>query len=194
MLEKKLNKYNIILGSRSPRRRELLSDLGLNFKVIPTNQEEKFPKKLQNEGIAEFLAKQKTIFLSNHLKNNDLLITADTIVIFNHLLLNKPKNNTDAFKILSTLSNNAHKVITGVCIKTLKKEVVFSTTTKITFKKLSDQEINYYITNYNPLDKAGSYGIQDWIGKIGIINIEGSYSNVVGLPLNDLYENLKKFK
>jgi septum formation protein len=194
MLKILCKKYTIILGSASPRRKELLANLGLAFTIITTNKEEKFPSLLKEEEIAKFLAHQKASFLSSQLKNKDLLITADTIVTLNNKLLNKPKDKIDAFNMLSKLSNNTHKVITGVCIKTIEKEIIFSSTTKVTFKKLSDQEIQYYIENYHPLDKAGSYGIQDWIGKIGIQKIEGSYTNVVGLPLVELYENLKQFK
>ena len=122
-----------------------------------------------------------------------MLITADTIVSFKNKLLNKPKDKAEEFSTLSKLSENTHKVITGVCIKTLQKDVVFSTTTMVTFRKLEEKEINHYINNHNPYDKAGAYGIQDWIGKIGIGNIEGSYSNVVGLPTSELYEQLKSF-
>jgi len=194
MLYEFLTKYNIILGSSSPRRKELLEALGIKFSVKTTNKEEKYPAILKDEDIAKFLAQQKATYFLNQLTNNYLLITADTIVTLDSIIFNKPKNKNDAFNMLSKLSDNTHKVITGVCIKTQDKELVFSATTLVTFKKLLDQEINFYITNYNPFDKAGSYGIQDWIGKVGIITIKGSYTNVVGLPLTELYENLKKFK
>ena len=194
MLNNFLAKYNIILGSSSPRRKELLTNLGVKFTVKTTNKEEKYPSILKDEEIAEFLAQQKASYFLDQLKSNDLLITADTIVALDSIILNKPKDKNDAFNMLSKLSDNTHKVITGVCIKTQDKELVFSTTTLVTFKKLLKQEINFYITNCNPFDKAGSYGIQDWIGNIGITTIKGSYTNVVGLPLTELYENLKKFK
>ena len=193
MLSKLLQQYNIILGSASPRRKELLSDIGLNFAIQTTDKEENYPSILKENKIAESLAKQKSELLSEHLKSTDLLITADTIVSFKGELLNKPKNKKEAFNILRKLSKNTHKVITGVCIKTLQKEVIFSTTTMVTFNQLTEDEINHYINNYNPYDKAGAYGIQDWIGKIGIQRIEGSYSNVVGLPADVLYEQLKLF-
>ena len=193
MLKKLLEQYNIILGSASPRREELLSDIGLKFSIQSTDKEESFSHSLKEEGIAEFLAKQKSEFLSENLQQNDLLITADTIVSFNNELLNKPGNKEEAFKTLNKLSENTHKVITGVCLKSKNKKVVFSVTTLVTFKALSGDEIHYYINKYNPYDKAGSYGIQDWIGKIGIININGSYTNVVGLPISDLYQHLKLF-
>ncbi|MBT3621724.1 MAG: septum formation protein Maf [Flavobacteriales bacterium] len=193
MLNNLSKKYNIILGSASPRRKELLTDIGLEFNIQTTDKEEDYPLKLKEQEIAEFLAKQKSEFLSENLLDTDLLITADTIVSFKNKLLNKPKDKAEAFSTLSKLSENTHKVITGVCIKTLQKDVVFSTTTMVTFRKLEEKEINHYINNHNPYDKAGAYGIQDWIGKIGIGNIEGSYSNVVGLPTSELYEQLKSF-
>ena len=194
MLNHFLSKYNIILGSSSPRRKELLTDLGVKFTVKTTSKEEKYSSILKDVEIAEFLAQQKASYFLNQLKNDDLLITADTIVTLDNITFNKPKDNNDAFNMLSELSDNTHKVITGVCIKTQDKELVLSATTFVTFRKLLEQEINFYITNYNPFDKAGSYGIQDWIGKVGITKIKGSYTNVVGLPLTELYENLKKFK
>ena len=193
MLKKLSKQYNIILGSASPRRKELLSDLGLSFSIQTTDKEETFMHSLKEEEIAEFLAKQKSEFLSDNLQQNDLLITADTIVSFKNKLLNKPKNKEEAFETLNKLSENTHKVITGVCLKSKNKEILFSVTTLVTFKALSEDEINHYINKYNPYDKAGAYGIQDWIGKIGINNINGSYTNVVGLPISDLYQHLKLF-
>ena len=193
MLRKLMQKYTIILGSASPRRKELLTDIGLIFNIQTTDKEENFPIELKEQEIAEFLAKQKSDFLSENLNPEDLLITADTIVSFNKELLKKPSDKEEAFNTLSKLSGNTHKVITGVCIKTLEKEVVFSSTTMVTFNKLTKDEINYYINNYKPYDKAGAYGIQEWIGKIGIKNIDGSYANVVGLPTSKLYEQLKSF-
>ena len=193
MLKELSKKYNIILGSASPRRKELLSDIGLRFRILISNKEETFSSSLNEEEIAKFLAKQKSEFLSEKLKKNELLITADTIVYFNNKLLNKPKNKEEAFEILNKLSENTHKVITGVCLKSKNKEIIFSTTTFVTFKKLSNDEIHHYIDKHNPYDKAGAYGIQDWIGKIGINNINGSYTNVVGLPISDLYQHLKLF-
>ena len=193
MLKKLSKKYNIILGSASPRRKELLSDINLKFSIQTSNEEETFSCSLIEEEIAEFLAKQKSKFLSEKLQQNDLLITADTIVSFNNELLNKPKNKKEAFETLSKLSKNTHKVITGVCLKSKNKEIIFSVTTMVTFKELSENEIYHYINKYNPYDKAGAYGIQDWIGKIGINSINGSYTNVVGLPISELYQHLKLF-
>ena len=193
MLNKLLQQYNVILGSASPRRKELLSDIGIEFSIQTTDKEEEYPSTLKEERIAEFLAQQKSEFLSENQKNTDLLITADTIVSYESEVLNKPQNKEQAFNILNKLSGNTHKVITGVCIKSIKKEVIFSVTTMVTFRKLSPKEIGHYINNFNPFDKAGGYGIQDWIGKIGIQRIDGSYSNVVGLPTKELYEQLKLF-
>ena len=193
MLTEKLKKYNIILGSASPRRKELLKGIGLNFSIKITDKEESYPTDLKDIQIVEFLAKQKQEFLSKELKSNDLLITADTIVSQKGEVLHKPKDKNDAKNILFNLSGNSHRVITGICIKTLEKEVTFSTNTTVHFNKLSETEIEYYITKFKPFDKAGSYGIQEWIGYIAIAKIEGSYNNVVGLPTADLYQKLKLF-
>jgi len=193
MLKKLSEQYNIILGSASPRRKELLLDLDLKFSIQTSEKEETFSPSLKEEEIAQFLAIQKSEFLSENLLQNDLLITADTIVSFKNELLNKPKNKEEAFETLNKLSENTHKVITGVCLKSKNKEIVFSVTTLVTFKALSEDEINHYINKYNPYDKAGAYGIQEWIGKIGINNINGSYTNVVGLPISELYQHLKLF-
>jgi septum formation protein len=193
MLKKLSKQYNIILGSASPRRKELLSDIGLEFSIQTTDKEEGYPTNLKEHEIAEFLAKQKAKFLSENLSTIDLLITADTIVSFKGELLNKPKNKEQAFNTLSKLSGNTHKVITGVCIKNYQKEIAFSGITLVTFNTLTKKEISFYINNFNPFDKAGAYGIQDWIGKIGIKNIKGSYSNVVGLPTTEVYQQLKLF-
>ena len=193
MLNKLLQQYNVILGSASARRKELLSDIGIEFSIQTTDKEEEYPSTLKEERIAEFLAQQKSEFLSENQKNTDLLITADTIVSYKSEVLNKPQNKEQAFNSLKKLSGNTHKVITGVCIKSIKKEVIFSATTMVTFRKLTPKEIEHYINNFNPFDKAGAYGIQDWIGKIGIQKIDGSYSNVVGLPTKELYEELELF-
>lgn len=193
MLTEKLKKYNIILGSASPRRKELLKGIGLNFSIKITDKEESYPTDLKDVQIVEFLAKQKEKFLSKGLKSNDLLITADTIVSQKGEVLHKPKDKNDAKNILFNLSENSHRVITGICIKTLEKEVTFSTITTVHFNKLSETEVEYYINKFKPFDKAGSYGIQEWIGYIAIAKIEGSYNNVVGLPTADLYQKLKLF-
>ena len=195
MLIEKLNKYNIILGSASPRRKQLLAEIGVEFTIKITQKKECYPESLKGVEIAKFLAKQKANIISEGLEfsGNYLLITADTIVIHNNNLLHKPKDKDDAIRILQILSGNTHKVISGVCIKSVEKEVTLSSVTEVTFTPLLKNEILYYINNFNPFDKAGSYGIQDWIGYIGIEKINGSYNNVVGLPTNELYQKLKLF-
>ena len=165
----------------------------MNFSIKITDKEESYPTDLKDVQIVEFLAKQKEEFLSKGLKSNDLLITADTIVSQKGDVLHKPKDKNDAENILFNLSGNSHRVITGICIKTLEKEVTFSTITTVHFNKLTETEIEYYINKFKPFDKAGSYGIQEWIGYIAIAKIEGSYNNVVGLPTADLYQKLKLF-
>ena len=193
MLIDKLKNYTITLGSASPRRKQLLTELAIEFSIKTTQKEEKYPENLDGAEIAEFLAKQKAEVISKELTGNYLLITADTIVIQNNEILHKPKDKDEAQRILQNLSGKSHKVISGVCIKSAKKEVVFSSETEVTFNKLSEDEILYYIENFKPFDKAGSYGIQQWIGYIGIEKIKGSYNNVVGLPTAELYQKLKLF-
>ena len=193
MLIDKLNNYNIILGSASPRRKKLLNDLGINFSIKTTQEEEHYPVSLDGPDIAEFLAKQKAEFLLKEISGNYLLITADTIVMQDDRIVHKPQNKNDAKRILKKLSDKDHKVISGVCIKSKIKEIVFSSITEVCFSNLSDSEINYYIERHKPFDKAGSYGIQEWIGAIGIEKINGSYNNVVGLPTSELYQKLKLF-
>ena len=193
MLIEKLKNYNIILGSASPRRKQLLAALGIKFIIKTTQKEESYPKELDRAEIAEFLAKQKSDFISEELSGNYLLITVDTIVLQKNKILHKPKDKDDAIKILQNLSGEGNKVISGVCIKSDKKEVTFSSVTEVSFNELLEEEIIYYIEIFNPFDKAGSYGIQEWIGYIGIEKINGSYNNVVGLPTAELYQKLKLF-
>lgn len=194
MILSNLKEYNIILASQSPRRKELLRNLGINFNVfVKKDIDESFPSHLKREEIAGYLANQKTKKYKPDLSDNDLIITADTIVWLNDEVLNKPVDYNDAFQILRKLSGKIHLVITGVCISTKLKTESFTSTTEVHFKQLDDSEIEYYIKNYKPYDKAGAYGIQEWIGYIGIDHIEGSYFNVMGLPLQKLYEKLKGF-
>lgn len=188
-----LTKYNIILGSNSPRRKDLLSKIGFDFKIIICDKEEIFPKHLKEKEVSEFLSIQKADYLKENLHNNDLLITADTIVVCDHIILNKPKNKLEAKEMLLSLSGNTHKVITSVCLQTLKKRKVFSEVTLVTFSKLTEDMISFYIERFEPFDKAGSYGIQEWIGLISIIRIEGSYTNVVGLPTSKLFHTIRNF-
>lgn len=193
MLLEKLKTYNIILGSASPRRRRLLKQMGISFNTIICHHEESIPEHIASKEIAKFLAKQKASYLHKELKSNDILITADTIVRCNKLVLNKPKNKQEAYTMLQQLSGRKHSVITGICLSTIDKSHSFSVTTEVYFKVLSEGEINYYISKHHPFDKAGSYGIQEWIGQIGVHKINGSYSNVVGLPTAELYQKLNDF-
>ena len=182
---------NIILASQSPRRKELLNLLDHNFKVEIPEVNEVYPEDLEVIKVAEYLANLKANAFTN-IPNDTVVIAADTVVIIDEQILGKPNNKTEAAKMLQSLSNLSHKVMTGVCIKSKHKTVSFSNTTKVFFKELTSSEINYYIENYKPFDKAGSYGIQEWIGAIGITKIEGSYFNVVGLPLYQLQNKLHK--
>ena len=185
--------YKIFLGSKSPRRQELLKALGIDFEIFTIETEEIFPSDLKKEEVTNHLAKLKAKAYEGQLAENELVITADTIVWHNDTVLGKPKNEKEAFEILKSLSGDSHRVYTSVCIKSKVKEVVFSDCTTVFFSALSDEEINYYITNYKPFDKAGAYGIQDWIGLRAIRKIEGSYYNVMGLPTEKLYEALLQF-
>lgn len=193
MLDKKLKGKEIILASKSPRRNELLKGLDIDFKVITKSIDESFPNDIPSEKVAEYIALKKAIVFDG-LSDNQILITADTVVILGDEILGKPNNRDEAFAMLNSLSNKEHTVITGVCIKSNSKEIAFSVSTKVSFKHLTNDEIYYYIDKYQPFDKAGSYGIQEWIGYIGIKSIEGSYYNVMGLPLFELNENLKSFQ
>ena len=185
--------YNYILASKSPRRQQLLKSLGLNFQVKTKEVEESYPSNLTAHQIPEFLAEKKAGAFVNHLAENELLITADTVVIIKDKVLEKPTDYNDAVKMLTLLSGKQHQVITAVCLRTTQKTSVFSSLTNVEFKELSKNEIDYYITNFKPYDKAGAYGIQEWIGSIGIRYIEGSFYNVMGLPLQKLYEEIQKF-
>ena len=193
MLGENLKNKKIVLGSASPRRQELLKLLAVDFEIRLSNADEQFNEKLPPEQIAKFLAIQKSEALKNTIIKNEILITADTIVAKEGRILNKPNNEKEAFEMLTFLSNDGHQVITGVCISSTEKSISFSVNTKVFFKKLSSEEISFYIKNYKPFDKAGAYGIQEWIGLIGIEEIQGSYFNVVGLPMQKLYQNLIQF-
>ena len=190
---KKFKNYNFILGSNSPRRKEILKEIGLDFSVYPSNIDENFNKEMKLENIGVFLAEKKANAIKNELKENDILITADTTVIHNKELLSKPENTLEAKEMLNKLSGKSHKVITGVCLLSKNIKCTFSCETIVTFNNLDMTEIEFYINKFKPFDKAGSYGIQEWIGLIGIEKIEGSYTNVVGLPASMLYTKLKKF-
>lgn len=181
--------YQLILASNSPRRKELLHSLELDFtvEVYPVN--ETFPADLRSNEVAEYLAQKKADGFRK-LKENELLITSDTVVIHKEEILGKPQGKDEAFEMISSLSGNTHTVMTGVTLRTLQKEISFSVATQVTFRTLRESEIHHYIEAYKPFDKAGAYGIQEWIGKMGIEKIEGDYYNVVGLPLHKLYTTL----
>ena len=186
--------YNIILGSQSPRRQELLHGLDVNFTVnVIDGLEENYPATLQGEEIPMFLAQQKADAYRNALTPQDMLITADTIVWLDGIVYGKPKDEADAKKMLRALSGKTHDVITGVCVTTTERQETFAAISKVTFASFSDDEINYYIEKYRPMDKAGSYGVQEWIGYIGVEHIDGSFYNVMGLPVQRLYTLLKNW-
>jgi septum formation protein len=193
MITDNLNNYRIILASRSPRRQQLLRDLGLKFDVVIKDYTETFPENLCGEEIAKYVAYGKAISFKNKISENEIVITADTIVWCNNKVLGKPLNSEDAVRILKEISGNTHDVITGVCLFSSFKEKTFSVSTKVTFDTLSEEEMHFYIEKYNPYDKAGAYGIQEWIGIAACSNIEGSYFNVVGLPVQRLYKELQEF-
>ena len=190
MLKEKLSNYEIILASQSPRRIKFFNELDIQFKSVKLDFDESYPNNLMAEQITDFIADKKASYYSELLNKNTIVITSDTIVWLNKEAIGKPKDNENAKEILQTLSGNTHKVITSFCIKTLESKNIVNDTTEVTFKNLTEKEIDYYINNNMVLDKAGAYGIQDWIGYIGITNINGTYNNVMGLPTHSLYKEL----
>ena len=185
---------NIVLASNSPRRRELLAGLGIEFEVrVLPDIDEIYPADLPVMQIAEYIAHEKASAYLLTMKDNDLVITADTVVIIGNEVLGKPKDEEDAKRMLRLISGKTHQVVTGVCLTTTKQQRHFSVSTDVTFKDLPENEINYYITKYKPFDKAGAYGIQEWIGYVGVTSLNGSYFNVMGLPVQKLWEELKKY-
>jgi septum formation protein len=189
MLKQKLKPYNVILASGSPRRQQYLRDLDIDFSIQLKEIEEIYPKELKGAEITDFLADLKSKAFTD-LQEKDVLITSDTIVWLENKAFGKPKDAKEAFSMLRALSGKKHEVITSISIKRLSFQKIINDTTTVTFKELTDAEIQYYINTYKPFDKAGGYGIQEWIGFIGIENIEGSYFNVVGLPVHKLYKEL----
>jgi len=192
MLKEKLQHKRIILASGSPRRQQFFREMDIDFTIQIKEVEEIYPKELEASAITKFLAELKANAFDS-LEENDLLITSDTIVWHENKALGKPKDAKDAFQMLQSLSGKTHEVITSVCFKTKNKLETLTETTKVTFNSLCDEAIHYYISNYKPFDKAGSYGIQEWIGLIGISKIEGSYTNVVGLPVEKVYQKLYQY-
>ena len=190
MLKENLKNCKIILASGSPRRQQFFKDLDLDFEIRLKEIEEIYPNYLKAHEITDYLAVLKANAFEGELNENEILVTSDTIVWHNNKALGKPKDYNDAFQILKTLSNETHDVITSVCFKTSKKSTVFHEITQVTFSILSDESIHYYLKNYQPFDKAGAYGIQEWIGFIGVSKIEGSYANVMGMPTNKVFDYL----
>lgn len=188
-----LKNYNIILGSKSPRREELLQGLNIPFETALIDVEETYPREIVGVDIPMYLAEKKANAYAEKLLENDLLITADTIVWLEGKVYNKPKDKADATAMLRTLSGKTHQVITGVCISTKNKRKTFHVISEVRFARLTSQEIDFYLDNYAPYDKAGAYGVQEWIGYIGVEYIEGSYFNVMGLPIQRLYTELKRW-
>ena len=193
MLNEKLKNYTIILASGSPRRQQFFKELGIYVDIRLKPVKEEYPQRLSHFEISDYLAQLKALPFQNELKGNDILITSDTIVGHNNKALDKPRDSAEAFQMIKSLSNATHEVITSVCFtsKTFQKTV--NSTTKVTFKAFTDDEINYYINTCKPFDKAGAYGIQEWIGQIGVTKIEGSYFNVMGLPTHLVYKTLLDF-
>ena len=189
-----MDNYHVILASNSPRRRELLSGLDLNFevKVLP-DIEENYPDYLETPEIPVYIATEKAAAYKNLMAEHDLIITADTVVVLGDEVLGKPVDLDDARRMLHELSGKTHQVITGVCLMTRTRQRSFSVTTEVSFKELSDAEIDYYVEKYQPLDKAGAYGIQEWIGYIGVTSLNGSYFNVMGLPVQRIFNELQQF-
>ncbi len=192
MLKQKLKDYKIILASGSPRRQQFFKDLDLDFEIRLKDTEETYPENLQGVEITNYLAELKANVFGSEIGENEILITSDTIVWLNNKALGKPQSYSEAFEILKALSNHTHEVITSVCFKTNQKTETIFDVTKVTFNHLSEEAIHYYLENYKPFDKAGAYGIQEWIGLIGISKIEGSYTNVVGLPTEKVYHYLTR--
>ncbi len=190
MLQQKLKDYNIILASGSPRRQEFFNGLGIDFEIRLKPIVEDFPDHLKRQEITNYLAELKSVPFNTELQDNDILITSDTIVWHQDEALGKPKDDKQAFEMIQSMSGKTHEVMTSICFTTKKSQKTVYDITKVTFKEFTDEEIWYYIENFNPLDKAGAYGIQEWIGQIGVTKLEGSYFNVMGLPVHLVYQTL----
>ncbi|WP_299253963.1 Maf-like protein [uncultured Aquimarina sp.] len=191
MLRELLKNHNLILASGSPRRQQFFRDLDLDFTIQLREVNEIYPDHLKATEISDYLAKLKAAEFTG-LRSNDILVTSDTIVWHHNKAIGKPKDVQDAKNMITLLSGETHEVITSVCFKTVNTTKIINQTTKVTFKPLTKEEINYYVDTFSPMDKAGAYGIQEWIGHIGITHIEGSYFNVMGLPVQLVYETLMK--
>lgn len=190
MLKEKLKKYTLILASGSPRRQQFFKDLDLDFEIRLKEIEEIYPPELNAVEITDYLAQLKADAFEGELKTNEILITSDTIVWHENKALGKPKNAQEAFEMIKSMSNKTHEVVTSVCFKTNSSSVLLNDITKVTFNELSEEAILYYIENYKPYDKAGAYGIQEWFGFMAVAKVEGSYTNVMGLPTAKVYKYL----
>lgn len=193
MISDGLKEYDLILASASPRRRQLLEEAGFKFRTASVDYAEIWPSHLRGREIAEFLATGKASAWSEPIRPGQIIITADTVVWCHDTVLGKPADAREAAQFLGLLSGCEHEVITGICLRDQARQHTFSVSTSVSFRNLSEEEINYYVENYLPLDKAGAYGIQEWIGLRGITRIEGSYYNVVGMPVSDLYTHILHF-
>lgn len=186
--------YKVILASNSPRRKELLAGIDVKFEVrVIQDIDESYPSDLPTKNIAEYISRKKAAVYQQQMAPDELIITADTIVVLGDEVMGKPHDEADARRMLRELSGQTHQVITGVTLTTIQKQISFSVETDVTFKALSDSEIDYYVSHYEPFDKAGAYGIQEWIGHIGVTGLQGSYFNVMGLPVQRIYEALSNF-
>ena len=190
----KITNYKVLLASNSPRREELLRGIDIDFevKVLP-DIDESYPDNIPSEEIAEFVAIKKAKPYAASLHEDELLLTADTIVLLEDKVLGKPADKEEAKQMLRQLSGKTHRVITGVCLTSAKKQTSFSATSDVEFGKLTDQEIEYYVERYSPMDKAGAYGVQEWIGYVAVKHINGSYYNIMGLPIQRVYREIIKF-
>jgi len=192
LLQEKLDGKKILLASQSPRRQELLRGLGINFEIVKIEADESFPENLIREEITEYIAANKASAYTK-LNKDEILLTADTLVWLNNKTLGKPKNYDDGFRMLRSMADSTHEVFTSVTIRSDEKSLTFSETTEVTFDEFSEEEIHYYLNHFKPFDKAGAYGIQDWLGYAKISRINGCYYNVMGLPLRKLYRELLGF-
>ena len=194
LLHDKLKAYRLILASQSPRRRQLLADAGIEFTLAPRFEcDETFPQDMPAEDVAEYLSRLKSEAYPEPFAEVDILLTADTVVIADNRVLGKPSDRAEAIEMISLLSGCSHEVITGCTLRTASRQMSFSVSSKVHFRELDREEIEYYVDCYRPFDKAGAYGIQEWIGYVGIEGIEGSFYNVMGLPIQRLYSTLKEF-
>lgn len=190
----KITNYKVVLASNSPRREELLRGIDIDFEIrILPDIDENYPDNLLGDEIAEYIARNKAEAYKKSLQEDELLITADTIVLLDGEVLGKPVDKEEAKKMLRILSGKTHRVISGVCLTSTKKQTSFSATSDVEFGKLTEEEIEYYVERYSPLDKAGAYGVQEWIGYVAVKHIEGSYYNIMGLPIQRVYRELIKF-